>query len=107
MNEECCSILRQVLDRLGGEDWEAIIPKSLTDGNDSTVKVKTIPDMLAKTTVEYPDELAGSYPVEIEIEDTDLTEEGNQSISLEFPNQAEFLAEMYGESVKRFWRVDC
>ncbi|MGB7426185.1 MAG: hypothetical protein WA933_00085, partial [Microcoleaceae cyanobacterium] len=94
-DKNCCSMIRQILDRLGGDDFEAILPKSLTDGKDSIERIKTVPEMIAKT-IEYQDELAGSYPVEIDIQDSDLTKEGDQTISLEFPNQAEFLAEMYG-----------
>lgn len=95
MEEECCSMLRTVLDRLGGDEFDVKLAESLTDENSPVEKIENIPEMIAKT-IEYQDELAGSYPVEVEVRDTDLTKEGNQTESFTFPNQAEILVELYG-----------
>jgi hypothetical protein len=38
----------------------------------------------------------GAFPIEIEIEDTDLTKDGNQSVKLSFKNVAQILADIYG-----------
>ncbi len=88
MDQECCSLLRQVLDRLGGEDWEVQLPEELTNENDTPVTktVKTIPNILLKQ-IEYQDELSGQYPIKIKIEDEELPP---------IPNQAELLVEMFG-----------
>ena len=45
------------------------------------------------------DGLLGAYPINIEVEDNDLTTEGNQPLSITIPNIAEGLAELIGNMV--------
>lgn len=45
--------------------------------------------------------LIGAFPIKIDIEDTDLLTEGNQTEQVKFPNLSETLAELMGNSINQ------
>lgn len=46
--------------------------------------------------IQQVDGLIGQFPIKLDIQDTDPTTPGNQSVHIELPNISETLAEMYG-----------
>lgn len=86
--------LDKIKEVLGVDEFPAQFPARLT-GSGTTVNIANIPQLL-KQQVLYSDELLGEYPIKIKIEDTDPTQEGNQSQTLEFGNTSEVLAEAFG-----------
>lgn len=95
-------LLRQILaeckkanQRIGSDLFPATFPARLTGDNPGNVTLNNLAEMF-KQQVIYSDELLGQYPVKIKIEDTDPTQSGNQSQTLEFQNTSEILAESFG-----------
>ena len=93
----CCNETKQmmqlILKRLG--DLPATVPVQLTDHTKGEKRVNSISEFISYT-VKQLDAIAGQFPVEIEIEDSDLTKEGNQKQIVKLPNIAESLAEIVG-----------
>lgn len=99
---KCCpkvqendELLRLIAKRLGAYDYPVSVPKILTDrgkGTESIENLTRFHSWLGKQL----DALCGNYPVEIEIEDSDLTQDGNQTKNLKIPNISEGIAEMLG-----------
>ncbi|MBD2571347.1 hypothetical protein [Anabaena lutea] len=91
----CCpeelALLKLLLKRLG--PVPASVPQYLSVKNSPTITIPSIAEYIAYT-VKQLDALTGQFPIEIDIEDADLTEEGNQGKTLNLPNMAETLAEM-------------
>ena len=102
--EMCCEkndqLLRLILKRIGS--LPANVPDNFTKQNPAYINIDSLAELMLWQ-MQQLDALMGSYPIELEIEDTDLTKEGNQKQKISFPNQAELLAELMGMmiSVKR------
>lgn len=104
----CCSdnanLLKQILkivkqnnQSIGHSDYPVTLPSSLVNRNGKepgTEKVNSITQFIAWYVQRF-DELLGQFEIPIEIEDTDLTKEGNQSLTVKLPNVAESIAEMF------------
>lgn len=86
--------LEEVKKVLGVDEFPATLPARLTSGN-ATIQIENIPQLL-KQQIIYNDETIGEYPIKLKIEDTDPTQSGNQSETLEFANTSEILAEAFG-----------
>ncbi|MBE9199089.1 MULTISPECIES: hypothetical protein [unclassified Nodularia (in: cyanobacteria)] len=93
----CCpqndQLLKLILQRIG--TLPVSVPDSLVSTNPSPVQVKSLTEFLSwhgKQT----DALAGQFPIEIEVEDSDFTDTGNQKLVMSLPNIAETLAEVVG-----------
>lgn len=93
--EQNDQLLRLILKKIGSEHLPALVPKVLTDRKKGTTKIESLAEFTAYT-VKQMDALCGRYPIDIEIEDADLTKEGNQNKKIKLPNIAETLAEMMG-----------
>ncbi|NES18334.1 MAG: hypothetical protein F6K41_05240 [Symploca sp. SIO3E6] len=84
---------------LGFDEYPAVLPTSLleaSEDDDQTMEVANLPQLFEWLIRQF-DALTGQYPVRIKIEDTDLTEEGNQEAETVLSNQSEALAEIYGQ----------
>ena len=96
-DDMCCNETKQmmqlILKRLG--EVPAIVPRNLTNHNEGEIQVNSLAEFHAYT-VKQLDALVGQFPISIEIEDSDLTEEGNQKKVAWMPNIAEALAEIVG-----------
>lgn len=101
----CCNtaeieeMLRLLIKRLGADKYPVTVPKSLVDNEKDKVKHESLTELLFWK-IQQMDALIGQFPIEIEIEDTDPTKEGNQTQKLSFPNIAETLAEIFGTVAK-------
>lgn len=95
----CCTNLEQllklVLKKLGSTNLPATVPQSLVTKNSPTKQIHSISEYQAYT-VKQLAAITGKYPINIKIEDSDLTQEGNQEKTLNMPNMAESLAEIIG-----------
>lgn len=93
----CCpqntQLLRLILKKIGSEDLPATVPTLLTKSDSGTTSINNLSQFISYT-VKQLDALCGKYPIDIEIEDSDLTEEGNQTQQLAIPNIAEALGEI-------------
>lgn len=93
--EQNDQLLKLILKKIGSTHLPASVPKVLTDRKKGTIKIESLAEFTAYT-VKQLDALCGKFPIDIEIEDADLTTEGNQAKKLKLPNIAETLAEMMG-----------
>ncbi|BBD64478.1 hypothetical protein NIES4072_18600 [Nostoc commune NIES-4072] len=98
--KKCCmscdnndALLKLILKRIG--NLPASVPDYFTKQNPSYISIESLAELMLWQ-MQQLDALMGSYPIKIEVEDTDLTKEGNQTQKLELPNQAELLAELLG-----------
>lgn len=99
-NDDNNELLRLIARRLGAYSYPVNTPRWLvTNQGEATVAHQSLTDFLLWT-VQQIDALAGEFPIKVEIEDTDPTQEGNQTKSVSLPNIAETLAEIYGLSAK-------
>jgi hypothetical protein len=95
----CCPehtrLLRQILKKLGDADLPASVPTLLTRPDSGTTQIENLAQFISYT-VKQLDALAGKYPIDIQIEDSDLTQEGNQTQEVKIANIAEALGEILG-----------
>ncbi|PAX58360.1 hypothetical protein [Brunnivagina elsteri] len=90
------ALLKLIAKRIGVYDYPVSVPKIITDesqGNISLENLTRFTSYLAKQL----DAVSGNYPIEIEIADSDLTQEGNQKQTIKIPNAAEGIAEALGQ----------
>lgn len=98
--EEMAEMIEALYLRLGCDQFPVSVPDTLIeDGANRQIEKADVPSLMAWM-VEQIDALTGQFPIEIEIEDTDPTQEGNQTQSIRLPNIAETLAELYGLLLK-------
>ena len=105
----CCSksqcrdiedMLRKVVKSGGFDEYPAVVPKSLMgDDANKNVKVNSLSEMVLWFIQQY-DALTGQYPIDIEIDDIDPSEEGNQKRKISLPNMAEAIGEIYSLVLK-------
>ena len=103
---ECLlNLLGVYYNKLGLEDFPLEVPTSLTqvlqdpNGSEDQVekeKLYSFVDWLFWQN-SVIDDLFGQFPIDIEIEDTDLIKTGNQKLEIRLPNLAETLAELTGK----------
>lgn len=96
---DCCARLEQLLQltlkRIGSDNLPASVPNSLVRKNSGTKQINSLAEYISYS-VKQMDALMGKFPLEITIDDADLTEEGDQSKTLTMPNLAESLSEIIG-----------
>ncbi|ARV60624.1 hypothetical protein BZZ01_20220 [Nostocales cyanobacterium HT-58-2] len=80
---------------IGIDDYPIKVPRTLTHPEGGKIRIHNQPRFLSYL-VKQIDALCGKYPIEIEIEDADLTQEGQQRERIKLPNIAETLAEIVG-----------
>jgi hypothetical protein len=83
----------KLLENIG--DLPATVPDNIASSKPKIIKIKSLAELALWQTKQL-DGITGNYPIEIEIEDNDITKKGNQSLKLSLPNQAEAMAEMIG-----------
>lgn len=95
----CCALhtalLLKILRKLGDADLPASVPTLLTKPDSGTTQIQNLAQFISYT-VKQLDALAGKYPIDIQIEDADLTQEGNQTQEIKIANIAEALGEILG-----------
>lgn len=92
-------LLRLIAKRLGAYDYPVNVPRDLTDRSRGIESIENL-TRLHTWSARQLDALCGKYPVEIEIEDADLTKDGNQTKNVVIPNIAEGMAELLGMSLQ-------
>ncbi len=103
------SVLADLGMAIGATNWreeyqvpkKAVVPKSLrkTEGEEEEEKELENLTELFQWYIEQFDELIGQFDSEFEIEDADLTQEGDQKIKLTINNIAEGLTEIWGAAI--------
>lgn len=93
--EQNDALLKLILKKIGSANLPATVPKVLTDRSKGTTKIEDLATFISYT-VKQLDALAGKYPIQIQVEDTNITQEGNQSVDIKLPNISETLAEIFG-----------
>lgn len=81
--------------RLGLQDFPIAAPENIADQENATVSIPHLTRFQSWQTKQI-DALLGQYPIEIDIEDSDLVKTGNQKLEVRLPNVAETLAEIVG-----------
>lgn len=87
------ALLKLILKRIG--NLPANVPDSFTKQNPSNISIESLAELMLWQ-MQQLDGLMGAYPIEIEIEDSDLVKAGNQKQKIKLPNQAEAIAELMG-----------
>lgn len=88
-------LLKLILKKIGSADLPATVPNWLTKTNSGTKTIDNLAQFISYS-VKQMDAITGKYPFEIQIQDADLTQEGDQTKKIEVPNIAEALAEIMG-----------
>jgi hypothetical protein len=89
-------LLRLIAKRLGVSDYPVNVPKYITDESKGNTSIENL-TRFTSYLVKQLDAVSGNYPLKIEVEDTDLTKEGNQTKKISIPNTAEALAELLSQ----------
>ena len=94
------TIVNLVAKRLGTSAYPMEVPQSLLQGfGDKTQKIDSNAEFLHWLTYQL-DGLVGQFPINIEVKDIDPLKEGDQKKTIQLPNIAEAIAEMYGLTIK-------
>lgn len=95
-NNESNELLRLIARRLGTSAYPFTVPQSLNaEKSRSTRSLQSLSEVMEWFILQF-DALSGQFPIEIEIEDTDPTKQGNQTQKIKIDNIAEGLAELIG-----------
>ncbi|MEJ1929905.1 hypothetical protein WDZ92_06430 [Nostoc sp. NIES-2111] len=86
-------LLRLILQRIG--TLPAQVPNRLTDRTKGRRTINSLSEFMAQQ-IRLMDDIAGYFPLEIELKDSDLTQEGNQTERIKIDNIAEALTELIG-----------
>ena len=89
------SVVAATYGRLGLQDYPVTVPTSLTGKSNDTLALPHLTRFQSWQTKQL-DALLGQYPIEIDIEDSDLVKVGSQKLKVKLPNVAESLAEIMG-----------
>ena len=93
-------MLQCIYKTVGCEQFPVSLPDTLIEtGSNAQTERQDIPAMMGWL-IEQIDAVTGQFPIEIEVEDTDPTTEGNQTQKVSLPNIAETMAELYGLALK-------
>ncbi|MGL5082454.1 MAG: hypothetical protein ACRC8A_13295 [Microcoleaceae cyanobacterium] len=98
---DCCDLVRKMYKRIGCDLYPGKMPISLTGGADGKlnpndqIEITNLTGLLLHV-FKLDDERWGQFPIDIQIEDSDQTQEGSQTYEIRLPNAAEALAEIYG-----------
>jgi hypothetical protein len=93
--ESLSCLIQKLNEIVGVVDYPVKAPFSLTDPQSEPIEIENLTRFISYA-VKQLDALCGKYPIEIEIEDADLTQEGQQRERIKLPNIAESLAEIVG-----------
>jgi hypothetical protein len=94
------TIVNLIAKRLGTGAYPIEVPQSLLQGlGDKTQKMESNAEFLHWLTYQI-DSLVGQFPVDIGVKDIDPLKEGEQKKTIQIPNIAEAIAEMYALTLK-------
>lgn len=99
-NQDQTDLLRLIAKRLGTSDYPITTPNWLVSGIQPGTRKHESLTQLSVWLTQQVDGLVGEFPIRVNIEDADPTREGNQAKSVNLPNIAEALAEIYGMATK-------
>ncbi|WP_434686908.1 hypothetical protein [Pseudanabaena minima] len=86
--------------RLGTNSYPIEVPESLLQGTgDKVKKLESNAEFLHWLTYQF-DGLVGQFPIDVEVKDIDPLKEGDQNKTIQLPNLAEAIAEIYGLVIK-------
>ncbi len=98
--EDCCmcndDLLRLINKKLG--DYPGVLPASVKNSVAGTTTINSVAEHLIHNYKTF-DEVVGSFPVVIRIEDTDLIQDGEQTKTVEIQNIAQGIAEIFGSNI--------
>lgn len=98
-NSETEELVRLIAKRLGTSDYPIPVPQSmLADRGGGKKTIESLSQFLHWFILQF-DAIVGQFPLEIEITDTDPTEEGDQKEKIKIPNLAEGIAEILGTGI--------
>ncbi|NEO87909.1 MAG: hypothetical protein F6J87_27175 [Spirulina sp. SIO3F2] len=81
---------------LDGDNWQGFdVPKNIKNRKEGLRKITNIPDHTSWLFCQI-EALIGNFPRKVTVEDTEIDEAGAQKATIELPNLAETLAEIYG-----------
>jgi hypothetical protein len=99
-DESITAIVNLIAKRIGTSRYPIEVPESLLTGvGDKTLNVESQTDYLYWLTHQL-DALVGEFPIKVEVKDIDPLKEGDQKKTIELPNIAESIAEIYGLTIK-------
>lgn len=90
------ALLKLIALRLGVGDYPVTVPKTITDESKGNISLENL-TRFTSYLVKQLDAVSGNYPIEIEIDDADLTQAGSQKQTIQIPNAAEGIAEALGQ----------
>ena len=94
------AIVNLLAKRLGTSAYPMEVPESLLQGfGDELKKIESNAEFLHWLTYQF-DSLVGQFPVDIEVKDIDPLKDGDQKKTIQLPNIAEAIAEIYGLTIK-------
>ncbi len=82
----------------GVDTYPVIVPKDIASGKDDYETITNNAEAFSYL-FRCISQLVGEFPIEIEIQDTNLTQSGNQKQKITIPNMAEGIAELLGGSL--------
>ena len=97
--DEITDLLAVIYRRLGCEQFPINVPETLYGKGQKTLTLEDYANVFAYSFRQL-DSLLGEWPIDIEIEDEDPTTKGKQVRTLEIPNVAEALGEVFGLAYK-------
>lgn len=80
---------------IGVDEFPAPVPTLFTRREAGITEIQNLAHFNSHV-LRQLDALCGAFPIKVQIKDIDATKSGNQSVTLEFPNVAETLAEIAG-----------
>ncbi len=94
------AIVNLIAKRLGTSAYPIEVPQSLLHGlGDGLQKLESNAEFLHWLTYQF-DSLVGQFPIDIDVKDIDPLKDGDQKKTIQIPNVAEALAEMYALTLK-------
>lgn len=99
-DDSITAIVNLIAKRLGTSSYPIEVPESLLQGTgDKPQRIQSNAEFLHWLTFQF-DSLVGQFPIAIEIKDIDPLRDGDQKKTIELPNIAEAIAEIYGLTMK-------
>jgi len=114
LSELILNLFAVYYNKIGLDAFPNTVPETMTqalyDSSGNALEPKTIDNLSVMDFLIWQfkvmDELIGRFPIDIQIEDTDLIKVGDQPIKVSMPNIAETLAELAGKSIFTEAKID-
>ena len=99
-DDSITTIVNLIAKRIGTSSYPVEVPESLLQGTgDKVKKLESNAEFLHWLTYQF-DGLVGQFPIDVEVKDIDPLKEGDQNKTIQLPNIAEAIAEIYGLVIK-------